>query len=93
MPTYDYKCMHCGHIFEEFQPMSAAPLIKCPQCGKDALKRVFSTGAGMIFKGQGFYLTDYKKSGGDAGAPKTEKKETTTKKESPAPKETPKKDP
>lgn len=91
MPTYDYKCTLCGHILEDFQPMSAAPLVKCPQCGKDGLKRVFSTGAGMIFKGQGFYLTDYKKSGGDSGPPTTKKKETT-KTESPAPKETPKKD-
>ena len=61
MPTYDYKCTLCGHVFEEFEPMSAAPLVKCPECGKDGLKRIFSTGAGMIFKGQGFYLTDYKK--------------------------------
>lgn len=91
MPTYDYKCTLCGHIFEELQPMSAAPLVKCPQCGKDGLKRVFSTGAGMIFKGQGFYLTDYKKSG-ESGTPTTKKKEATTTKDSPAPKETPKKD-
>lgn len=92
MPTYDYKCTLCGHILEEFQPMSAAPLVRCPQCGKDGLKRVFSTGAGMIFKGQGFYLTDYKKSG-DTGAPTAKKKEPPAKTESPAPKEASKKDP
>ncbi len=90
MPTYDYKCTICGHIFEEFQPMSAAPLVHCPQCGKDGLKRVFSTGAGMIFKGQGFYLTDYKKTG-DGGTSTTKKNKEETK-DSPAPKETPKKD-
>ncbi|MEX2116043.1 MAG: zinc ribbon domain-containing protein [Bacteroidota bacterium] len=74
MPTYDYKCTLCGHVFEELETMSATPLVTCPQCGKDGLKRVFSMGAGMIFKGQGFYLTDYKKSG-DSGKP-TPKKET-----------------
>jgi putative FmdB family regulatory protein len=76
MPTYDYKCTLCGHILEELQTMSAAPLVKCPQCGKDGLKRVFSVGAGMIFKGQGFYLTDYKKTS-DPG-------KTTAKKGTPA---------
>ncbi|GJQ19772.1 MAG: hypothetical protein HBSIN02_01270 [Bacteroidia bacterium] len=78
MPTYEYKCAHCGHSFEEFQSMTAVPLIRCPQCDRDGLKRVLGGGAGMIFKGQGFYLTDYKKSSGA----ETPKKKEGTKKES-----------
>lgn len=61
MPTYQYRCSECGYIHEEMQSIKAAPLVKCPKCGKDALKRSVGGGAGMIFKGQGFYLTDYKK--------------------------------
>lgn len=64
MPTYDYKCAECGHIFEEFQPISSHPLTECPSCGKKSLRRILGGGGGMIFKGQGFYLTDYKNSGG-----------------------------
>ena len=59
MPTYDYKCSSCGYTFEYFQPMSAEPLKECPQC-KGILKRIIGTGAGPIFKGSGFYQTDYK---------------------------------
>ena len=59
MPTYDYKCSSCGYTFEYFQPMSAEPLTECPQC-KRILKRMIGTGAGPIFKGSGFYQTDYK---------------------------------
>jgi len=59
MPTYDYKCSSCKHTFEYFQPMSAELLTECPQCG-GSLKRVIGTGAGPIFKGTGFYQTDYK---------------------------------
>ena len=60
MPTYDYVCKACGHRFEEFQSMSADPLKKCPQCHKNKLKRLIGTGAGVIFKGSGFYETDYR---------------------------------
>jgi putative FmdB family regulatory protein len=64
MPTYDYLCDTenggCGHMFEEFQNMSDKPLKKCPQCKKNKLKRLFGSGAGVIFKGSGFYHTDYK---------------------------------
>ncbi len=66
MPTYEYKCVECGHVFEEVQSIKAESLRTCPQCGKDGLKRVLGGGGGMIFKGKGFYLTDYKKSGGEA---------------------------
>lgn len=62
MPTYEYRCKSCGHEFEEFQMMSADPLTMCPKCAKPTLKRLMSSGVGLIFKGSGFYLTDYKKS-------------------------------
>lgn len=60
MPTYDYKCEACGEVFEKFQSISAAPLKKCPQCGANRLKRLIGTGSGVIFKGGGFYQTDYR---------------------------------
>ena len=60
MPTYDYLCEACGHRFEEFQSMAAKPLRKCPQCKKSALERLIGAGAGVIFKGSGFYQTDYR---------------------------------
>lgn len=59
MPTYDYKCSNCNYTFEYFQPMSAKPLTECPEC-KGILKRIIGSGAGTIFKGSGFYQTDYK---------------------------------
>ncbi len=67
MPTYDFVCKKCGHTFEQFQPMSAAPLRKCPKCGKLGVKRLIGAGAGLIFKGTGFYQTDYKKAQAPAG--------------------------
>jgi putative FmdB family regulatory protein len=60
MPTYDYVCDACGHQFEEFQSFSDEPLKKCPECKKKKLRRLFGTGAGIIFKGSGFYETDYR---------------------------------
>lgn len=60
MPTYDYECATCGHQFEEFQSITARPLKKCPECGKMQLQRLIGTGAGIIFKGSGFYETDYR---------------------------------
>lgn len=60
MPTYDYECDACGHKFEEFQNISAEPLVKCPNCGKKKLRRLFGAGAGILFKGSGFYQTDYR---------------------------------
>jgi putative FmdB family regulatory protein len=62
MPTYEYKCKRCGHKFEKFHSMSAAPIKKCPECGKIAVERLIGTGAGLIFKGSGFYITDYRDS-------------------------------
>jgi len=60
MPTYDYECMHCGNKFEAFQKITDKPLEKCPKCSKK-VKRLISAGAGIIFKGSGFYATDYRK--------------------------------
>lgn len=60
MPTYDYKCDNCGHSFDVYQSMKADKLTKCPSCGENTLKRLIGTGSGLIFKGSGFYLTDYK---------------------------------
>lgn len=61
MPTYEYECQGCGHNFEEFQYMSDKPLKKCPKCAKMKLQRLIGAGAGIIFKGSGFYETDYKR--------------------------------
>jgi putative FmdB family regulatory protein len=63
MPTYEYVCSKCGHQFEKFQSMRDEPLRKCPKCSKAALKRLVGGGAGLIFKGSGFYITDYRKKG------------------------------
>src|SRR5689334_7802251 len=63
MPTYEYKCEACGHTFEKFQSITAAPIKKCPECGKSKVRRLIGTGAGLLFKGSGFYITDYR---GDA---------------------------
>lgn len=63
MPTYDYKCTACSHTFEHFQSMKDKPLKKCPECGKNALERLIGTGAAVLFKGSGFYQTDYRSEG------------------------------
>jgi putative FmdB family regulatory protein len=60
MPTYDYRCSKCDHIWELFQSIKAEPEKKCPSCGKRTAKRVIGSGAGIIFRGSGFYQTDYR---------------------------------
>jgi putative FmdB family regulatory protein len=60
MPTYEYICGNCGYEFEQFQSITARPLRKCPECGKANLKRLIGCGSGVIFKGSGFYETDYR---------------------------------
>jgi putative FmdB family regulatory protein len=60
MPTYEYQCDACDHNFDEFQSFSEEPLKKCPKCGKKKLRRLFGGGAAVLFKGSGFYETDYR---------------------------------
>jgi putative FmdB family regulatory protein len=60
MPTYDYQCDSCGHKFELFQSIKDDPIRKCPECKKLKLRRLFGTGAALVFKGSGFYKTDYR---------------------------------
>ncbi len=87
MPTYDYVCERCEHAFEAFHSITAKPLRKCPECGKMSLRRLIGTGAGIIFKGSGFYETDYRsdsykkaaeKENGSTKAKSSDKKETKT---------------
>ena len=70
MPTYEYQCPE-RHLFEKFQKMSDKPRVKCPVCGKPATRRI-SGGAGLVFKGSGFYITDYGKDGKGPRKPETE---------------------
>jgi len=60
MPTYDYHCDACGHRFEKFQSITAPAVRKCPRCGRVKVRRLLGAGAGIIFKGSGFYQTDYR---------------------------------
>ena len=89
MPFYEYQCSNCGHTLEELQKMSDEPLKKCPNCGKNTLQKLIGTGGGLIFKGSGFYLTDYKKkshSESKSGkSPKTEVIDTTSSENKPSP--------
>jgi putative FmdB family regulatory protein len=86
MPTYDYVCDSCGHEFEEFQSISEPVLRKCPECKKQKLRRLFGTGAAVVFKGSGFYQTDYRsesyKSGAEKDKPKAESSEKSESKSS-----------
>src|SRR5438067_12839497 len=87
MPTYDYRCQACGHTFDELQSFSEPPLTKCPACKKNKLERLFGGGGAIIFKGSGFYETDYRRAGAngngkgkseaDGGGTKTETKAET----------------
>lgn len=60
MPTYEYQCGGCKHKFDELQSINAKPLTNCPKCKKKKLQRLMGTGAGLLFKGSGFYITDYR---------------------------------
>ena len=73
MPTYDYKCLDCGHTFEEFQKINDEPLVECPKC-KGHIKRLIGAGASPIFKGSGFYQTDYKNKSRESSSSSSEKK-------------------
>lgn len=86
MPTYAYRCKSCSHEFEEFQGISEPALVRCPSCGKDTLSKMISGGAGLVFKGSGFYLTDYKNTSSSSGdgekKPSPPKETSETKSES-----------
>jgi putative FmdB family regulatory protein len=81
MPTYEYVCRSCKHEFETFQSMTESPKRTCPKCGKSALERKIGLGAAVLFKGSGFYQTDYRsdsyKKGAEAEKPSTDKKADT----------------
>ena len=76
MPTYEYECLDCGHKFDKFQQMVDEPLKQCPKC-KGKVKRLIGSGSGIIFKGTGFYATDYRK-----GAPEKAPEKSPAKKPS-----------
>ena len=75
MPTYEYKCLSCGYRFEAFQKMTDEPIKVCPECGGE-VKRLIGTGAGLIFKGSGFYITDYKNNSSSSAKQNNSKTET-----------------
>ena len=77
MPTYDYECEGCGHVFEYFQMMSDEPLKECPKC-KSKVKRLIGGGMGIIFKGSGFYVTDSKKKSSSSTSPGIDSKKSTS---------------
>ena len=79
MPTYEYECGACEHRFEKYQSMNDKPVKKCPKCGKAKVQRMISGGAGVLFKGSGFYQTDYRSKGYKESA-----KKDVPKKEAPA---------
>ncbi|NCC52195.1 MAG: zinc ribbon domain-containing protein [Spartobacteria bacterium] len=84
MPTYEYECQKCGHHFELFQNMSDEPVKRCPEC-KGKVKRLIGTGAGLLFKGGGFYATDYRSESykqGEHREKSASSKKTETKKDS-----------
>ncbi|MDG1136621.1 MAG: zinc ribbon domain-containing protein [Phycisphaerales bacterium] len=79
MPTYDYQCQDCGHEFELFQQMSAPVKKKCPECAKLQLKRLIGAGSAVMFKGSGFYETDYRSDSYKKGAKAAKESSKTTK--------------
>jgi len=81
MPTYEYKCQACDHEFELFQSIKASAVRKCPECGKLKVKRLIGIGAGVIFKGSGFYQTDYRSDSYKKAAEKDKPSKTETKSE------------
>lgn len=80
MPTYEYRCEECENEFEKFQSMMEDPVKVCPACG-GRVKRLISSGAGLIFKGSGFYITDYKKKETAVQGPVSQEKTKDTKKD------------
>ena len=81
MPTYDYECAGCGYTFERFQSMTARQIRTCPECRQRKVRRLIGTGAGLIFKGSGFYATDYRSEGYKQAAKKDQEGTSGKKKE------------
>lgn len=84
MPTYEYECTACGYEFEKFHSIKAAPIKKCPKCGKHKVKRLIGLGAGLIFKGSGFYITDYRSDDSYSKSAKADAAPTSTTEAKPA---------
>ena len=82
MPTYEYRCSACDNEWEEFQSIKANPTKKCPECGKSKVERIISAGGGIIFKGSGFYQTDYRSESYKKGASADKKAADTPKSDS-----------
>lgn len=83
MPTYDYECRSCGYEFETFQSIVDDPLKDCPECGKDHLRRLIGGGAGIIFKGSGFYINDSRNS--SSGSPPSTNSSPSSESATPSP--------
>ncbi|MHC4933080.1 MAG: FmdB family zinc ribbon protein [Planctomycetota bacterium] len=83
MPTYDYRCTDCDHRLAAFQSITEDAYTSCPECGKETLRRLIGAGAGIIFKGSGFYETDYKRSRESSG-PRRQESESSKPAETPA---------
>jgi len=81
MPLYSYRCDNCGVQFEQRQHFTDAPLVQCPECGEDSLRKLFQP-VGVVFKGSGFYATDHRSPSGQVAAKKSEKSEKADKAES-----------
>ena len=90
MPTYEYVCQKCGHRFELFQKITDPPRKRCPEC-RGAVRRIIGAGAGFLFKGNGFYITDYRSKDyrEKAKSESKESKKETSEEPNKAPKETP----
>lgn len=84
MPTYDYECDACGHAMEVFQGINDPVKRKCPECGKQKLRRLFGSGAAIVFKGSGFYQTDYRSEGYKKAAKADEPKKNKDKDSKPS---------
>ncbi|MEK7467760.1 MAG: FmdB family zinc ribbon protein [Planctomycetota bacterium] len=84
MPTYDYSCRKCGHAYEVFEAISASTRKACPKCGRRTAHRMIGAGAGLLFKGSGFYITDYKNAGARPAAEAPPSKSKTAAEAAPA---------
>jgi len=82
MPIYEYRCKSCGYEFEELQSIKEKPITVCPKCSKPSVKRLLSSGPALVFKGSGFYATDYQKSNTSSSSDKKSKSKSSSKSES-----------